>query len=175
MIVRGIRRPRPLTLVATQLGDSAMGFDLEGNSGSFRVSNSGWPEVLAIAEKYGWKPAGTNPPKGIKKSEWDGGYHTMDGQLVTARDASALASAIDSALNDNFQRVSIERTPPATDSERQKALEKLAAVASGMTVEYVKPGKKPAPNRNGGRSPSRQKSTALWKSWSRRKAYRLRN
>ena len=62
MIVRCIRLTRPLTLVATQLGGSSMGFDLEGRSGSLRVSNSGWPEVLAIAEKYGWKRAGTNPP-----------------------------------------------------------------------------------------------------------------
>ena len=124
-----------------------MAFELTGKAQrTFRMSNSGWPELLAIAEEYGWKPAGTKPPKGMKGGTWNGGYYTMDGQIVTARDAEALATAIDDAMKDDFQRALKEgqQSQPATDSERQQAFEKMAAVASGMTVEYVKSPKKPA-------------------------------
>jgi hypothetical protein len=132
--------------VVSRLGDISLAFDLEGKAHSFRMSNSGWLEVLAIAEEYGWKPAGTKPPKGMKRGTWDGGYHTMDGQVVTGRDAQALASAIDDAIKDDFQRVRKAGTQPnaATESERQQAFEKMAAVASGMTLEDVTPRKKPA-------------------------------
>jgi hypothetical protein len=130
-----------------------MAFDFEGKTKSFRMSNSGWPEVLAIAEGYGWKPVGTKPPKGMKRGTWDGGYHTMDGQLVTAADAQALATAIDDAVKDDFRRVRKDesQTKAATESERQQAFEKMAAVASGMTVEYATSRKKPAskPKRKG--------------------------
>jgi hypothetical protein len=123
-----------------------MAYDLKGKGASFRMSNSGWPEVLAIAEEYGWKPVGTKPPKGIKRGEWEGGYFTMDGQIVTAQDAKALANSIDDAVNDNFRRVRSQgqQAKPASDSERQQAFEKMAAVASGMTVENVTSRKKPA-------------------------------
>jgi hypothetical protein len=124
-----------------------MSYDLKGKSRrTFHVSNSGWPELLAIAEQYGWKPVGTKPPKGIKSSTWDGGYYTMDGQIVTAQDAETLATAIDDAVKDDFRRVPKEgqQAKPATDAERQQAFEKMAAVASGMTVEYVTSPKKPA-------------------------------
>jgi hypothetical protein len=126
-----------------------MAFDLLGKAGSFRMSNSGWPELLAIAETYGWKPAGTTAPKGVARSKWEGGYHTCDGQLISAGDAQALATAIDQALDDNFKRVPTDTIEPATDSERQNAFDKLASVAAGMSVEYVKAGKKPAPKSKG--------------------------
>jgi hypothetical protein len=124
-----------------------MAFELIGKAQrTFRMSNSGWPELLAIAEEYGWKPVGTKPPKRMKAGTWDGGYYSMDGQTVTARDAESLAAAIDDAMKDDFQRVPAKHRPakPATDSERQQAFEKMAAVASGMTFEYVKSPKKPA-------------------------------
>ncbi len=78
------------------------------------------------------------------RGKWEGGYHTCDGQLVSAEDAQALATAIDEALDDNFKRVPIKSTGPVSESDRQVAFEKLASVAAGMSVEYVKPGKKPA-------------------------------
>ena len=124
-----------------------MAFDLEGKAGSFRMSNSGWPEVLAIAEAYGWKPAGTRPPRGSKPGGWDGGYRTNDGQVVTKVDASALAAALDDALKDDLQRAPGKAPPQSvTDSERQQAFEKLAGIAAGMTFEVVKPRKKSAPD-----------------------------
>jgi hypothetical protein len=118
--------------------DAPMAFDLEGKAGTFRMSSFGWPRVLAIAEAYGWEPAGTNPPVGLGRSNWDGSYGSNDGQLVTARDARALAAAIEEALKDDFQRIrktGNDAKVLPTESERQQALEKLTVFTSRMTIE----------------------------------------
>jgi hypothetical protein len=133
-----------------------MSFDLEGKGGHSRWSNAGWPEVLSLAESYGWKPAGTAPPKGVRRTKWngaydDGGYHTNDGQLVTAADAAALAEALQKGLKDRFKRVVAERKKrpkhKVTEEERAQAFEKMARLSSGTTFEVVehpqKPGGKP--------------------------------
>jgi hypothetical protein len=128
-----------------------MSFEFESKAGTFKFRNIAWPVVLEIAECYGWKASGTNPPKGLQPSRWEGGYCTSDGQLVTTQDAKALANAIDDALKDGFRRVEFTAvpTPPVPAQEREQALEKLGAIASQMTIEIVKPQDKrsPKPNR----------------------------
>jgi len=68
-----------------------------------------WSRILKLARLYGWQPASTragplyydvpdNPD--IKPLEWNGGYFTNDGQIVTAEDASELGKALEQALDD---------------------------------------------------------------------------
>ncbi len=133
-----------------------MGFDLESKSDGLRVSNMGWAEMLGIAELYGWKPLGTSPPKGVKRAVWDGGYHTNDGQLITAPDAQSLASALEDALKDDFQRIPVQaKSPskPVTQSQRQEALEKLSELASGVNFEIVSSDDDGPPRPKGKRKP----------------------
>lgn len=80
-----------------------MGMDLVGESGAeFRTTGSGWTYYLNLAEEYGWKPAGTRRPRGLRMllCRWSGGYDTNDGARVTARDAAAMATALEAALAD---------------------------------------------------------------------------
>ena len=78
-----------------------MGMDLHGKGGYFRLNCWAWENVLKWATSSGWKPLGTSKPKlwsdggdGI----WKGGYDTNDGQRVLAKDARALADALERAL-----------------------------------------------------------------------------
>jgi hypothetical protein len=77
-----------------------MGMDLSGAGGYFRWTYSGWREVMELAEEFGWVPSRTGPPRGVRASEWDGtgAYWSNDGQRVYARDAKALAEALERAL-----------------------------------------------------------------------------
>ena len=76
-----------------------MGMDLSGSGGYFRWTNSGWADVLELGEAFGWVPAGTGPPRGTLKSDWEGGsYFGNAGQRFYARDARALADALEQAL-----------------------------------------------------------------------------
>ncbi len=64
-----------------------------------------WPRLLEIARSYGWRPAGTLPPKpfaGKKLKRWNGYYEdNCEDQLVTADDAIAIANALEKALEDS--------------------------------------------------------------------------
>jgi hypothetical protein len=76
-----------------------VGMDLDGAGGYFRWNNSGWADVLELGETFGWMPAGPGPPRGVLKAEWEGGsYYGNDGQRFYARDARALADALEQAL-----------------------------------------------------------------------------
>jgi hypothetical protein len=112
-----------------------MSFDLTGKIGSFHWKGAGWAAVLSCAEEYGWKPAGTQPPRRVKAAEWEGSYDTNDGQLVSTEDASNLASALQSALDDEFRRVEAKRqpAPKVTEVERQQAMLKLATAMGTMS------------------------------------------
>lgn len=58
-----------------------------------------WHVILRLGRQFGWAPAGTRPPRGVRVGKWDAGdYTTRVGQQVTAEDASALATALDKAL-----------------------------------------------------------------------------
>jgi hypothetical protein len=62
-----------------------------------------WGKALELAQIYGWRPAGTCPPRHIDfyqlNAEWSGRYFTNDGQMVKAEDARALAAALERALD----------------------------------------------------------------------------
>jgi hypothetical protein len=63
-----------------------------------------WAKALELARMYGWRPLGTRPTPGIDFSklgvDWPGTYLTNDGQIVSAEDAYALATALESSLDD---------------------------------------------------------------------------
>src|SRR4051812_47968129 len=82
--------------------------DLSGAGGYFRWLNSGWADILELGQTCGWVPTGTGPPRGERKANWgDGSYFGNDGQLFYARDARALADALERAL-----AASTESRPP---------------------------------------------------------------
>lgn len=71
-----------------------------------------WPQILQLARAYGWKTAGTTVDEGsgiILPTKWDGGYDSMDGQLVSAEDAANFADALEKSLS-HFSRLDNERT-----------------------------------------------------------------
>ena len=89
-------------LVAILPSTAIASIDLTNQSGdTFRFGNMSWAFLLNLAERYGWKPAGTAKPEGWKEeSKWPGNYDSSDGQTVTSDDAKALAKAVRAALED---------------------------------------------------------------------------
>lgn len=76
-----------------------MGMDLSGAGGYFRWDVTSWGDVLELGMAFGWKPTGTGPPRGMTKAECGvGSYYGNDGQLFYARDARALADALERAV-----------------------------------------------------------------------------
>jgi hypothetical protein len=79
----------------------------------FNLHISGWPEMLALAQTYGWKPAGTTYPKAPLEGcepdasgcRWlvyegqpqNGGYLGNDFQHVSDADAFAMRDALQRA------------------------------------------------------------------------------
>jgi hypothetical protein len=89
-----------------------MGIDLSNKYGDwFRASFGAWGDLLQMANKHGWEPAGTRTPvhwdvDGPKPAEeWCGTYFSNDGQWVTDDDARNIASALRKALyEEKFER-----------------------------------------------------------------------
>jgi hypothetical protein len=78
-----------------------MGFDLTSESGAdFQVRSSYWTFLLYLAQEYGWEMEGTQAPDGVDQAEWDGGYASNDGQVVSKKDASSFADALERAVVD---------------------------------------------------------------------------
>ena len=69
-----------------------------------KFSRQFWAKALELARLYGWQPLGTHPTPGLDFSklgaEWQGVYLTNDGQVVSAADACALATALERSLED---------------------------------------------------------------------------
>lgn len=62
-----------------------------------KLSEQHWQLVVEVAKKNGWVPEGTGEPPGWNlqvHGKWDGGYDTPDNQLVSAKDARAMANAL---------------------------------------------------------------------------------
>jgi hypothetical protein len=80
-----------------------MGVDLYGHGGA-SFTWAGWEDCLAVAQAFGWKPAGTAAPDPRKWDDvpvitgWNGTYFTNDYQEVTDADARALSLALNRAL-----------------------------------------------------------------------------
>ena len=115
-----------------------MGTDLRNSSSgdSFHFNLYGWENVLALAEMYGWHPAGTRPPgsdeQDAGQEAWEGEYFANDGQTVTAEDARDVADALEEALDDI----------PSHNAAAHKT--KRTRTKSGF-VETVPPGAKISP------------------------------
>jgi hypothetical protein len=78
---------------------------LWGECGEFSVPGSVWLTVLHLAQLYGWKHAGTNPPDPEFFVEFDGqshdgGYYPPNAQRVSQEDAMHLSQALERALPD---------------------------------------------------------------------------
>jgi hypothetical protein len=91
-----------------RLGDFDVGYDLKGPGREFHWSSKSWLNLLELARRYGWSPAGTKPDMDYEKkrnpdwndSEWDGSYFWGRYQIVTEEDALNLAEALEKALPD---------------------------------------------------------------------------
>jgi hypothetical protein len=70
------------------------------NRDTLDVPYAAWNDVLELAERYGWRPTRTGPPRWcrMKAADWCGTYYSSDGQLFYARDAAALVEALDRFL-----------------------------------------------------------------------------
>ena len=77
-----------------------------GQCGEFNVPGSVWLTLLDVAQRYGWKAAGTDPPEPVYVLEFDGRghdggyYYPPNGQQVAQHDAKHLAQALERALPD---------------------------------------------------------------------------
>ena len=104
-----------------------MGMDLSGSGGYFRWTASAWYDILATAEKFGWAPTGTGPPRGVLKAAWaDRSYVGNHGQRFYARDARALADALERVLVTFTESKRRKITRPA------QSIDKLAASPKGQ-------------------------------------------
>lgn len=78
---------------------------LRGEEGHLRFGGfetTIYRELLLLAHKYGWNPAGTEPPlfagaDSIQRPDpdWDGNYVTNDFQSVNQEDAISLAAGLE--------------------------------------------------------------------------------
>lgn len=76
-----------------------MGATLVRRGDRFRWKCEAWDVVLDLAKQFGWEPAGTRPPRGVRVSDWNAGdYTTCERQQITEADAWALAAALERAL-----------------------------------------------------------------------------
>mgnify|MGYP000372925474 CR=1 FL=1 len=81
---------------------------------ALQLESIAWSEALATAEKWGWRPSGTQAPAvdfdlGVASSAgtpWDHCYERPEGQTVCREDARSLARAINTACT---QAVPFER------------------------------------------------------------------
>ena len=75
-----------------------------GECGEFAVTGRLWRNMLTLAQRYGWRPAGTKPPEAWiwsgHPSDRDGRYFPADCQQIMERDAKAFAAALANALPD---------------------------------------------------------------------------
>lgn len=114
-----------------------MGYDLmNAHSDYFRFHILDWPMVLALANLYGWKPAGTLEPfyRDPDSEEfipnlppWDSmNYTTNDFQWVTDEDATSIADALEIALHEH----------PA-DLDSQEMIQRIEARLSDNGAKHL--------------------------------------
>lgn len=66
-----------------------------GEGDSFELTGIGWAFFLRLAERYGWRAAGTLAPADRSNPVlWGGAYDSSDGQTVAAHDAENLGEAL---------------------------------------------------------------------------------
>src|SRR5262249_6594602 len=108
-----------------------------GKSDNFDVTYAAWADILELAELYGWRPTGTGPPRWARKAEWSGSYYTSDGQRFYARDARALADALDRFLAGEppVRRAAARRRP-----ERERLRGFVGRISHDLGVPLNLPG-----------------------------------
>jgi len=80
-------------------------------------SRQSWAKALELAGLNGWLPMGTQPPpfhdSHLLNADWDGTYLTNEWQTVTAKDALALAEALQKSLDDipDFNTIEMDWNP----------------------------------------------------------------
>jgi len=119
-----------------------VGMDLNGAGGYFRWTNSEWGDVLALGKAFGWVPMGPGPPRGVLKADWQGGsYFGNDGQRFYARDARALADALERAVASISEGRSPVRTrvARATDYLEAKLMNKKVPRRGRVAVRKFGP------------------------------------
>lgn len=77
-----------------------MGYDFErDDAANWGTTSIGWHLLQHLAERFGWRPAGTLAPDDWDDGRiWHGEYTGNSGQRVTAADAAALATALRAAV-----------------------------------------------------------------------------
>ncbi len=75
------------------------------NSSHEYINQETWKKILQLAGFYGWQPLGTRPPSMYRRPEHipaygSGSYFKREGESVSTEDASALALALEKALDD---------------------------------------------------------------------------
>ncbi|MFW6138099.1 MAG: hypothetical protein ACOC7U_02890 [Spirochaetota bacterium] len=84
---------------------------------TYRIGYNTWKNILNLARKFGWEPAGTKPnqeylkkryknpeggydQQGINQEmdNWNGNYQTREGQIVSYADTLNLAFALEEAV-----------------------------------------------------------------------------
>ncbi len=106
----------------------------DDHSRDIPMNNRTWGALMALAFRFGWKPAGTVDPiyadPGFTPRVWDGNYCSSDGQQITESDAHSLGTALEQALVNDF------RAPFPMDESREEAEHALIdASASVRAVE----------------------------------------
>jgi hypothetical protein len=114
--------------------EKIMSYDLIGRENTF-FNNIGWHYCLDVAIAFGWKPAGTIAPLDFT-GEWCGSYYGNDSQIVTDKDARALAAALYRAiyaLSTGQDLTEDQAKLWDGDGESIEALRRLADYAQGGT------------------------------------------
>lgn len=108
-----------------------------GKGDGMDVTYATWSDILELAERYGWRPTRTGPPPRIKKARWSGSYYTSDGQRFYARDAKALADALDRFLaGEPLPR----EAAPRRDKERERLRGLVGGLSRALGVPLNRPG-----------------------------------
>lgn len=111
-----------------------MGATLVRRGDRFRWKREAWDVVLKLAKQFGWTPAGTHPPRGVRVAEWDtNDYITCARQQVTEADALALAAALSRALEAIPKD---EAAPPPKDASLELAF--FTGYARGGLADFAK-------------------------------------
>lgn len=111
-----------------------MGMDLAEGKRGIGFSSAFWYDVLQLGLEYGWEPMGVGPPAGVRKAGWGGGenYWGNDGQRFYARDARALAAALERALAARRREARRRAAPAARGKRPARPADYAVAALSGQ-------------------------------------------
>ena len=116
----------------------------------FRCDGDSWKQLLAVAEKFGWKPKGTVPDKSFAKTyadymeHFETSYKAKEWALckcLTDEDAEALSIALNSALEavklGNVSRLPESRPVLLSDNLNEEQFDLLNTSFTGMIQRFA--------------------------------------